>query len=57
MSIYSFLYITPNYGNNKLRIILLEYKFVYDARQKKLNHICIKLAHSVEMIVKFMYKI
>ena len=57
MSIYSFLYITPNYGNNKLRIILLEYKFVYDARKKKLNHICIKLAHSVEMIVKFMYKI
>ena len=57
MSIYSFLYFTPNYVYNKLRIILLVFKFVYDARQKKLNHICIKLAHSVEMIVKFINKI
>ena len=54
MSIYSFLYIMPNYGFNKLRIILLKFQFVYDARQKKLNHIFIKLAHSVEMIVNFM---
>ena len=57
MSIYSFLYFTPNYVYNKLRIILLVFKFVCDARQKKLNHICIKLAHSVEMIVKFMNKV
>jgi hypothetical protein len=47
----------PNFGYYKLRIILLVFKFVYDARHKKLNVICIKLAHSVEMIVKFMYKI